>query len=188
MFRKSLTLMAALGIAAVNPRSVQADLCFHYPNHEFGALGGTLVAKGARLPAENTCESLTMYEVNGPDGTMEGFATGVLCRNAPDKVAGNPAPRLSLFFVYNACLGPGKFEAVTCQLEPSGGAGQVTLPTTRSSCRGLLGTLFFSDQLVHTYIAGPGTANDGVLDSCRNVNTDLVINETFDCRLGGGNK
>jgi hypothetical protein len=184
--RKSLTLMSALGIAAVNSPSVQADLCFHYPNHQFGALAGTLVAKGATPPAENTCETLAMYEVDGPDKGLKGSAIGVVCRNSA-KVFPNNGPMFSFYFVYNACLGPGKFEAVTCQLKVGG--ADSPLPTTQSSCRGVISSLFFGDKTGHgdsfvrSYVAGPDP-NNGILDSCQNVNTDLVLNsDTFDCGI-----
>jgi hypothetical protein len=187
---KSLALMAALGIAAVNSPSVQADLCFHYPNHQFGALAGTLVAKGATPPAENTCETLAMYEVDGPDKGLEGSAIGVVCRNST-KVSPNNDPMFSFYFVYNACLGPGKFEAVTCQLKPHGQVGVPPLPTVSSSCRGVTSMLSFGDGLapghtiVHSYVVDTGDpATEGVLDSCQNVNTDLVIHsDTADCSL-----
>jgi hypothetical protein len=126
-----------------------------------------------------------MYEVDGPDKGLRGSAIGVVCRNST-KIFPNNGPMFSFYFVYNACLGPGKFEAVTCQLHVGSGS---PLPTTQSSCRGVISSLFFGDKTGHgdsfvrSYVAGPDS-NNGILDSCQNVNTALVLDsDTPDCAL-----
>ena len=71
MLRQGLTFLAMLGLAAVHAPGARADLCFRY-----GSGGGTLVAKGAAVPAPNTCRTLAMFESGGSAGP----ATGSICR------------------------------------------------------------------------------------------------------------
>lgn len=70
MLRKGLPLIAAVGLLVASPPGARADLCFCY-----GTGGGILVAKGATLPANNTCEALPLFEVGG----LGDAATGSIC-------------------------------------------------------------------------------------------------------------
>jgi hypothetical protein len=69
--RSAILLSAAvIGLSLPNLPDAKADLCFRY------GTGGFLVAKGATLPAQNTCESLALFE---PDqsGGRGGAANGL---------------------------------------------------------------------------------------------------------------
>jgi hypothetical protein len=50
-------------------------MCFRYLTA--ATAGGTLVAKGAKLPAPNTCETLALFEKLQTG--LEGAATGSIC-------------------------------------------------------------------------------------------------------------
>jgi hypothetical protein len=136
MTRSRLTLLPLLGIAFACPTAARADLCFRYQKSG----GGTLVAKNARLPAPNACESLAMFEVEGKDGPstkgLEGAATGSICTD----VAG---ATVIFHYTYDGCLGPGSyFESATCRLKLQNGA----LPTTFGGCRGKANQSDFHDD------------------------------------------
>jgi hypothetical protein len=64
MLRKGLLLVTALGLVTVSSPVARADMCFSYKKSG----GGTLVAKGAKLPATNTCETLALFESGGLGG------------------------------------------------------------------------------------------------------------------------
>ena len=74
MLCKGLPLVAAFGFVIISTPDAKADLCFRYQNTS----SGLLVARGAKLPAENTCEPLAMFE----DGGFLGAATGTICVSA----------------------------------------------------------------------------------------------------------
>ena len=130
-------LMATLGLICVNAASASADMCFRYASG-----GGTLVAKGATLPAANTCIPLAFFE----DGGLQGAATGSIC------TAGDGSTVI-FHYTYDGCLRP-YFESGVCRLQlgpqigpvitgrearghfGSGGIGRFGLPTTQSSCFG----------------------------------------------------
>ena len=59
MFRKSLSLIAGLGLVFVNSPRSNADICFQY-----GTGGAPLVARGLSLPAKNSCVPLALFEAN----------------------------------------------------------------------------------------------------------------------------
>jgi|SRR6266568_1003209 hypothetical protein len=120
MLRKGLLLIAALGLIIASQSGARADMCFRYQVTG----GGTLVAKGAKLPAVNTCEPLAMFE----NGGLAGAATGSICRDINDFT-------IIFHYTYDACIGPGSyFESATCRLQIQNG----NLPTVSSSCRGTL--------------------------------------------------
>jgi len=123
-------LMATLGLICVNAGGASADMCFHY-----GSGGGTLVAKGATLPAANTCVPLAFFE----DGGLQGAATGSICTAAEGST-------VIFHYTYDGCLTP-YFESGVCRLELGPQiivAGReapahhlpLGLPTIRSSCFG----------------------------------------------------
>jgi hypothetical protein len=148
MFRKGLPLIAALGLVVAGPPGARADLCFHYQKSG----GGTLVAKGAKLPAPNTCETLPLFETDGGRGGaagtkgLEGAATGSICTD----VAG---ATVIFHYTYDGCLGPASyFESATCRLQLQNG----NLPTTFGSCRGTANQSGFVDD-------------SAILQSCDNV-------------------
>ena len=75
MNKKALIAATAAFLATCTTASF-ADMCFRYQKTG----GGTLVAKGAKLPAVNTCEPLPMFESGG----LAGAATGSICRDIND--------------------------------------------------------------------------------------------------------
>jgi len=119
MLRKSLPLIAALGLVLAGSPGARADICFQY-----GSGGAPGVAKGAKLPDRNTCVPLAIFEANEP-GTRIGAANAMLCRDND----------ITLVYHYNydACTGPGGYsESATCRLAiPTG-----DLPSTSSNCNG----------------------------------------------------
>ena len=68
MLPKGLLIIAALGPIFASP-SARADICFQY-----GTGGGIIVAKGASLPAPNTCLPVALVEQ--VEGGRIGIATG----------------------------------------------------------------------------------------------------------------
>jgi hypothetical protein len=102
MLCKCLPLVAALGLVAASSPGFGADICFHY----LGTGGGTLVAKGAKLPAPNTCETLALFEKLQTG--HEGAATGSICMDV------NGATAL-FHYTYDGCTGY-YFESATCRL------------------------------------------------------------------------
>jgi hypothetical protein len=150
MLRKSLALIAALGIAGGGAPSAQADLCFHY-----GSGGGIAVAKGADLPPANQCESLAMFEVGGAWGA----ATGSICTDR------NGATAL-WHYVYHGCVGRHYFETGTCAINLKQG-----LPSFGTACN-----LTFSDLPATTAPSGPVTGHfdDSLtVSKCDGVDTNL---------------
>ena len=142
------TFLAMALVMASAPRA-SADMCFHYKNSG----GGTLVARGAKLPPANGCQSFALYEREGQPLSpfthgLEGAGTGSLCQDWAGAT-------LVFQYTYDACLGPTSyFESGTCRLQIQNG----NLPTTASSCRG-------------TYIGGSSIGtfahfNDGILEPC----------------------
>jgi hypothetical protein len=126
MGTKALIAATAAFLATCTTASY-ADMCFRYQKTG----GGTLVAKGAKLPAVNTCEPLPMFEFGG----LAGAATGSICRDINDFT-------IVFHYTYDACIGPGHyFESATCRLQIQNG----DLPTVSSTCRGTLadGSGFF---------------------------------------------
>jgi len=119
MFRKSLSLIASLGLVLVNSPRSHADICFQY-----GTGGAPLVARGVSLPAKNSCVPLALFEAN-EFGTRLGAANGMLCRDNDIT--------LVYHYNYNACTGPGNYaESATCRLAMYTG----DLPSTSSNCNG----------------------------------------------------
>jgi hypothetical protein len=49
----------ALGLVVAGAPSARADICFQYTTG-----GAPVVAKGAKLPAPNSCEPLALFEVS----------------------------------------------------------------------------------------------------------------------------
>jgi hypothetical protein len=137
--RRPIIVFAALGFLTFCPSFANADMCFRYQKTG----GGTLVAKGQRLPAVNTCAPLAMFEHGG----LAGAATGSICRDIADFT-------IIFHYTYDACIGPGHyFESATCRLQIQNG----DLPTVSSTCRGTLagGSGFFEiDDAVLEYCDG----------------------------------
>jgi hypothetical protein len=92
--------MATLGLICVNAASARADMCFRYSSG-----GGTLVAKGATLPAVNTCVPLAFFE----NGGLQGAATGSICTAADGST-------VIFHYTYDGCLSP-YFESGVCRLQ-----------------------------------------------------------------------
>jgi hypothetical protein len=124
MHHKCMMLIASLGLICVNAASASADMCFRY---ESG--GGTLIAKGGKLPAANTCEPLGFFE----NGGLWGAATGSICYDGQSSAI--------LHYTYDGCTGH-YFESATCKFQTTRGS----LPTTFSSCRGTANQAAFYDE------------------------------------------
>jgi hypothetical protein len=138
MLCKGLPLVAAFGFVIISTPDAKADLCFRYQNTS----SGTLVARGAKLPAENTCEPLAMFE----DGGFLGAATGTICVSATGFT-------VIFQYTYDGCVAD-YFESGICRLQIQNG----TLPTVSSTCRGTLaGGTFF-----HEF-------NDGIIEVCSGI-------------------
>jgi hypothetical protein len=119
MLRKNLPLIAGLGLVLVTSTGANADICFQY-----GTGGAPAVAKGAKLPAPNSCVPLALFEAN-EFGTRLGAANAMLCRDND----------ITLVYHYNydACTGPGSYsESATCRLAIPNG----DLPSASSNCNG----------------------------------------------------
>jgi hypothetical protein len=163
-----------IGIACVlltTSAPAEADMCFHYKV----SLGGTLVARGAKLPAANTCDSFALYEregqpLNPATHGLEGAGTGSICQD----VAG---ATVVFQYTYDGCLGPTSyFESGTCRLKLENG----NLPTTSSTCRG-------------TYIGGTSIGtfsnhDDAILEPCdgNDVNWQVPNDTSALCQLRSG--
>ena len=143
MFTKGLLLTAAVGIViGSTPNAGAADLCFRYTKTG----GGTLVARGAAIPARDTCEPLALFESGGGAGA----ANGMICREGgPDNTT------IRFHYTYDSCLGPSYFESGTCYIQVN-----QDNTTVSSSCRGTLAT---------AGSASPFLTNDGVLESCSGI-------------------
>ena len=144
--RKSFMIVLTLASLAF-VESARADMCFRYQTSG----GGTLVAKGAKLPAVNTCEPLAMFE----NGGLAGAATGSICVDINDFT-------VLFHYTYDACIGPGNyFESATCRLQIQNG----DLPTVSSSCRGTLaggaGFLEVNDAILEYCDGGPVLGGGG---------------------------
>ncbi len=105
MLRKSqLCIAFLLPLFVITALAARADVCF-----EYGSGGGVSVAKGATLPAVNSCTPVTLVEEDG----RAGIATGSMC-NAEQ---GHGFPLLVLQYTYTACAGLGSyFESSTCRI------------------------------------------------------------------------
>src|SRR5215468_3110720 len=105
MLRKGLLLTAAFSlIIGSTPNAGGADLCFRYKKSG----GGTLVARGADLPARDTCNSLALFEAGG----QAGHANGMVCRDNVEGVT------IRFHYTYDGCLGgPTWFESGTCYIQ-----------------------------------------------------------------------
>jgi hypothetical protein len=132
MLPKGLLIIAAMGLVFASP-SARADICFQY-----GTGGGIIVAKGASVPAPNTCIPVALVEQ--VEGGRIGIATGSICTGDP----GSSAPTLVYQYTYDACGGPGGyFESATCRIDINGSSfgGGIDLPTQPtwqlSSCNGV---------------------------------------------------
>jgi hypothetical protein len=135
MCRNGLVVLASVGIFLTAVPNTKADVCFRYAKSG----GGTLVALGAQLPANNTCQPLALFEVGG----LIGAANGMICRDGVDN-------RTIVFhYTYNGCSAD-YFESATCriQLDDSN-------KTSSSACRGTLanGSVFLE-------------LNDGTIEIC----------------------
>jgi hypothetical protein len=128
----------SLIMTAIVAPDARADLCFRYQTTG----GGTLVARGARLPAVDTCEPLAMFEFGG----YMGAATGTICRSSLDDT-------VIFQYTYDGCI-TDYFESGICSLGIQNGS----LPTVSSECRGTLagGTPFHE-------------TNDGKVEVCSNI-------------------
>jgi hypothetical protein len=134
--RTPIFIFTALGLISAGMPGARADICFQY-----GTGGGVAVAKGAKLPAPNTCIPAMLIE----DGTggRGGVATGTICTGDP----GSSQPTLVFQYTYDACAGPGGyFESATCRISISSSStgGVIDLPTQKpppgsqpSSCNGV---------------------------------------------------
>jgi hypothetical protein len=130
MLRICRMFIATLGLICVNAGSASADMCFRYGS------GGTLVAKGATLPAANTCVPLAFFE----DGALQGAATGSICTAADGST-------VIFHYTYDGCISP-YFESGVCRLQLGPQIGppvparsiaariHLGLPTIQSSCFG----------------------------------------------------
>ncbi len=119
MFGKTMPLIVALGSVFVGLPAARADICFQYKTG-----GAPTVAKGAKLPAKNTCVPLALFEADEP-GSRGGAANAMLCRDNDIT--------LVFHYDYDACTGPGSYsESATCRLSIPNG----DLPTAASSCNG----------------------------------------------------
>ena len=101
MLRKSLTISASLGLAIVSTAPALADICFEYTSG-----GGVGVAVGAKVPAHNTCERVTIV---GADASL---ATGSICKSQ----LGDARPTLYYHYVLMGCTGS-YFETATCHVD-----------------------------------------------------------------------
>jgi hypothetical protein len=142
MLRKGLLLTAALGLVVASASNVRADLCFRYAKSG----GGTLVARGAQLPANNTCQPLGLFESGG----LLGAANGTICRDATD------GRTIIFHYTYDGCSS-NYFESATCRIQVDD-----SNHTASSSCRGT--------------VAGSGGAaspfrvnDDAVIESCSGI-------------------
>jgi hypothetical protein len=124
MVRKVLLLIAALGLVYGNTPSARADMCIQYKKSG----GGILVARGATLPAVNTCQPLAMYEA--ASGGLGGAATGSICTD------GTSDTTVVYQYTYDGCTG-NYFESGTCRLQLNGDGQHpgdlLSLPQTQSS-------------------------------------------------------
>jgi hypothetical protein len=118
MHKFALLIGTATIMTAIAAPDARADLCFRYQTTG----GGTLVARGAKLPAVNTCEPLAMFEQGGYGGA----ATGTICRDIADFT-------IIFQYTYDGCLHD-YFESGICRLQIQNG----NLPTVSSTCRGTL--------------------------------------------------
>ena len=100
MLRNSLMLSASLGLAIVGIAPARADICFEYTVTG----GGVSVAIGAKVPAPDTCERVTVVS------TDAGVATGSICRSDQSR------PTLVYHYIFNGCINE-YFEAATCRLD-----------------------------------------------------------------------
>ena len=75
-FAKGLLLVVSLGVVFIGVPNAKADLCFRYAKSG----GGTLVARGAQLPASGNCQPLALFESGG----LIGAANGMICRDNTD--------------------------------------------------------------------------------------------------------
>jgi hypothetical protein len=143
MLRKDL-LAAVLGLVVTCAPIAKADICFRYQKTS----GGTLVAKGAKLPAVNTCEPMALFESGG----LAGAATGSICRDINDFT-------LVFHYTYDSCIGPDSYsESATCRLQIQNG----NLPTVSSTCRGTAnGTGFFEIDDAVMEFCGDGISVPG---------------------------
>ena len=94
MLHKHLLRIAIFGLVVVSAPFAKADMCFRYTTTG----GGTLVAKGGKLPATNTCEPLAFFE----EGGLAGAATGSICVDVNDFT-------VVLHYTYDGCIGPGSY-------------------------------------------------------------------------------
>jgi len=167
MLRKGLPLIAALALVSASATSAQAGLCLRFSKSG----GGTLIAKGATLPAPQTCQMLPFVErapVNPPETTLGGAATGFICTDA------NGSAVALVHYTYDGCIGPDSyFESATCRFELQ---NIVTLPSISGGCRGKVSGKSAPGvgDTMHDFVAG-----DAVLESC---NDDLHLSPPFLCR------
>lgn len=135
MLRNGLLYATSLGLVLIGATTAKADLCFRYAKSG----GGTLVARGAQLPANNTCQPLALFESGG----LIGAANGMICRDGVDN-------RTIVFhYTYNACGGD-YFESATCRIQLDDNN-----QTASSSCRGTLANGAAFREL-----------NDAVIETC----------------------
>jgi hypothetical protein len=142
MLKKRLLLAVALGFVIGSTTSARADLCFRYQKSG----GGKAVARGATLPARDTCNSLALFESGGGAGA----ANGVICRDGVEN-------RTILFhYTYHSCLGPNYFESGTCRMQLDDNNNFVS-----STCRGT----FATNGGMSTFLV----IDDGVVESCTGI-------------------
>ena len=164
MLSKSPPLIVALGFARLPP-GAQADICFQYKTG-----GAPLVAKGAKLPASNTCVPLALFEAQEPPGPPRlGAANAMLCKDND----------ITLLFHYNydAWTGPGSYsESATCRLSTKIG----DLPSTASTCNGQYFVLMPNQS-------GPAKQfTDFTLNAWYCDGKDVPIDSAANCRAGLG--
>jgi hypothetical protein len=118
--RIPIFFITALGLVVDSAPGVRADICFQYQTG-----GAPVVAKGAKLPAPESCEPLALFEAARPDSRF-GAANALLCRDS--------GSILTYHYDYDACLGLGSYsESATCRLQLG---NNNDLPTNGISCNG----------------------------------------------------
>jgi hypothetical protein len=126
----------------------QADLCFRYQKSG----GGTLVARGATLPAPDTCQTFAFFEKKeSPDDPgLAGAATGSICVEPEDET-------IAIFhYTYDGCMGPfSYFESATCRFQLR---NDHSLPSIFGGCRGKVSG---EDKLMHDF-----DDDSAILESC----------------------
>ncbi|MGJ0507923.1 MAG: hypothetical protein ACR652_12545 [Methylocystis sp.] len=167
MLVKNPPVILALGLVLAASLGAKADICFQYKTG-----GAPLVAKGAKLPAPNTCVPLAIFEAQEPPGQPQGrlgAANAMLCKDKDIT--------LLFHYDYDACIGPGSYsESATCRLSTQLG----DLPSTASTCNGQYFVLMPNQS-------GPAKQfTDFTLNAWYCDGKDVPIDSAANCRGGLG--